>query len=105
VAGVLLSGGGGGRMFGGSSGFRPPLGARLGPPFRSESQAGGEKAPDPLAKELSCPSVSIRAGASTYAVGLPGKPATGSDLRYQASITRTARDCTLNSGQITARIG
>jgi hypothetical protein len=49
--------------------------------------------------------VSIRAGASTYAVGLPGKPATGSDLRYQATITRTARDCTLNSGQITARIG
>ncbi len=39
------------------------------------------------------------------AVGLPGKPAVGSDLRYQASITRTARDCTVNNGQITARIG
>lgn len=55
--------------------------------------------------DLTCPPVSIRAGASTYAVGSPGKPATGSDLRYQVTITRTARDCTLNAGQITARIG
>ena len=52
-----------------------------------------------------CPPVSIRAGASTYAVGLPGKQAAGSDLRYQATITRTARDCTQNGDQITARIG
>ena len=36
---------------------------------------------------------------------LPGKPAVGNDLRYQATITRTARDCTQNGGQITARIG
>src|ERR1700723_307033 len=27
------------------------------------------------------------------------------DLRYQATITRTARDCTRSGGQITARIG
>jgi hypothetical protein len=52
-----------------------------------------------------CPPVSIRAGASTFAVGAPGKPATGSDLRYQATITRTARDCTKTGDQITARIG
>ena len=49
--------------------------------------------------------MTIRAGASTYAVGLPGKQATGNDLRYQATITRTARDCTAVGGQITARIG
>ena len=54
---------------------------------------------------LTCPDVKVRAGASTYAVGLPGKTAAGSDLRYQATITRTARDCNLNGGQITARIG
>jgi hypothetical protein len=54
---------------------------------------------------LTCPDVKVRAGASTYAVGLPGKTAAGSDLRYQATITRTARDCNLNAGQITARIG
>ncbi|MEA2943795.1 MAG: hypothetical protein QOD09_4324, partial [Bradyrhizobium sp.] len=33
------------------------------------------------------------------------KQAVGSDVRYQATITRTARDCNLNAGQITARVG
>jgi hypothetical protein len=55
--------------------------------------------------DLSCPPVSIRAGASTYAVAAPGKQPVGNDLRYQATITRTARDCTRNGDQITARIG
>jgi hypothetical protein len=54
---------------------------------------------------LTCPPVSIRAGASTYAVAAPGKQAVGNDVRYQATITRTARDCTQNGGEITARIG
>jgi hypothetical protein len=49
--------------------------------------------------------VSIRAGASTYAVAAPGKQPVGNDLRYQATITRTARDCTRVGDQITARIG
>jgi hypothetical protein len=55
--------------------------------------------------ELNCPPVSIRAGASTYLVGEPGKPAVGDAVRFQASITRTSRDCTINNGQITDRIG
>jgi hypothetical protein len=55
--------------------------------------------------DLNCPDVSIRAGASTYAVGMPGKEATGADLRYQVSITKTARDCTRNGDTITARVG
>ena len=55
--------------------------------------------------EDSCPPVAIRAGASTFAVGPPGKQATGNDLRYQATITKTARDCRLNGGDIVARIG
>jgi hypothetical protein len=54
---------------------------------------------------LTCPDVKVRAGASTYAVAAPGKQPVGSDVRYQATITRTARDCNLNAGQITARIG
>ncbi len=55
--------------------------------------------------DLTCPPVSIRAGASTYAVAAPGKQPVGNDLRYQATITRTARDCTRTGDQITARIG
>jgi len=38
-------------------------------------------------------------------VAEPGKQAVGNDLRFQATITRTARDCTQTGDQITARIG
>ena len=105
VAGASLSGCGGGSMFGASSDSSPSIGDRFGQLFGSKSQAVGEKAPAPVDNELICPPVSIRAGASTFAVGAPGKPATGNDLRYQATITRTARDCTQTGDQITARIG
>jgi hypothetical protein len=76
---------------------------------KSDEPAQGAPAPGAPDKQippdLYCPPVSIRAGASTYAVGLPGKEAVGNDLRFQATITRTARECDYNSGQITARIG
>jgi hypothetical protein len=64
-------------------------------PGEGQSDTGG----------LTCPDVKVRAGASTYAVAAPGKQAVGSEVRYQATITRTARDCSLNAGQITARVG
>ena len=105
VAGIMLSGCGGGSMFGGSSDSGPSIGDRFGQLFGSRSQAVGERAPAAVDNELECPPVSIRAGASTFAVGSPGKPASGNDLRYQATITRTARDCTTSGGEIVARIG
>jgi hypothetical protein len=56
--------------------------------------------------EADCPLVKIRAGASTYGVAPPGKQPVASELNYQATITRTARDCRrVNGGQIAARIG
>ena len=56
--------------------------------------------------ELDCPLVKIRAGASTYGVAPPGKQPVASELNYQATITRTARDCRrVDAGQIAARIG
>ncbi len=55
--------------------------------------------------ELNCPPVSIRAGASTYLVGEQGKPAVGDAVRFQESITRTSRECSINAGVITARVG
>ena len=104
VAGAL-SGCGGGSMFGASSDSSPSISDRFGQLFGSKSQAVGEAPPPAVDNELTCPSVSIRAGASTYAVAAPGKQAVGNDLRYQATITRTARDCTQTGDQITARIG
>jgi hypothetical protein len=106
VAGIVLSGCGGGSTLGSSSNSGPSIGDRFSQLFGSKSQAVGEAAPPPAAEsELTCPPVNIRAGASTYTVAAPGKEPVGNDVRYQAIITRTARDCTLNNGQITARIG
>ncbi|WP_152535612.1 hypothetical protein [Bradyrhizobium sp. Ai1a-2] len=85
---------------------------------RFKSLFGGSKSEEPAEKpaappaegqssqsDVLCPPVAIRSGASTYAVGAPGKEPVGSDLRFQATITRTARECALNGNDITARIG
>jgi hypothetical protein len=55
--------------------------------------------------DLTCPPVTVRAGASTDAVAAPGKQPVGNDLRFQATITKMARECSVNGGVITARIG
>jgi hypothetical protein len=55
--------------------------------------------------EDNCPPVTIRAGASTYAVAAPGKQPVGNDVRYQATITKTARECRKDGDDIVARIG
>jgi hypothetical protein len=69
-------------------------------PAEGQGQGKGQSASD-----LTCPPVAIRAGASTYAVAAPGKQPIGNDLRFQATITKTARECSINGGEITARIG
>jgi len=75
-------------LFGGKKEEPPPL------------VQGGEPAP-----EIDCPQVTIRAGASTYAVAAPGKQAVGNDVRFQATIGKLARECVKAGGEITARIG
>ena len=101
-----------GSMSGGSSGSpstSSSFGSKFSQLFGSNSQeASTSSSPSTQAtqnSDLTCPSVAIRFGASTLAVGMPGKPASGNDLRYQGSITRTARDCNLQNGQVTVRIG
>jgi hypothetical protein len=83
----------------------PTISDRFSQLFGGKSQAVGELAAASDGTELDCPVVKIRAGASTYAVAPPGKEPVASELRYQATITRTARDCRRSSGQIIARIG
>jgi hypothetical protein len=84
------------------------LGDRFKSLFGGKSEEPAEGAPPPAPEgenDLTCPPVSIRAGASTYAVAAPGKQPVGNDLRFQATITRTARQCTKTGDQIIARIG
>jgi hypothetical protein len=108
AAAAVLSGcGGGSNIFSApaDSGSIPSISDRYNQLFGSRSQAVGEAPPAADGTELDCPVVKIRAGASTYAVAPPGKQPVAGELRYQATITRTARDCTRSSGQIVARIG
>lgn len=105
---ACLLAGCGGATFGGSSPDSPGITTRFRQLFGSRSQdAGTPAAAQPQAQsDLTCPGVSIRAGASTLQVGLqPGQTPNASELRFQGTITRTARDCSVSAGQITARIG
>jgi hypothetical protein len=78
---------------------------------RFKSLFGGKKdePPPPVSAEpkpeVNCPQVTIRFGASTYAVAAPGKQAVGNDVRYQASIGKLARECIKAGDEITAHIG
>jgi hypothetical protein len=82
--------------------FKSLFGGKSDEPAESAAPAGPKSQIPP---DLFCPPVSIRAGASTYAVAAPGKQPVGNDLRFQATITKTARECDYNAGEITARIG
>lgn len=75
--------------------------------FGGKSDEPAQPAPgQPAADDdVDCPQVTVRAGASTYGVGATGKPAVGNDVRFQASITKMARECIRNGSEITARIG
>jgi len=73
----------------------------------SSEEKPKEAAPSETTSEsdLTCPPVTVRAGASTFKIAVPGKEAVGNDLRYQATITKIARECSINAGEITAKIG
>jgi hypothetical protein len=79
--------------------------------FKSLFGGKSDEPPPPIvdnkgpAPDINCPPVGIRAGASTFAVAAPGKEAVGNDVRYQATITKTARECIKNGGEINAHIG
>jgi hypothetical protein len=52
-----------------------------------------------------CPTVDIRAGASTLSVATKTQQATAGDLRYQLTFTQTARQCALAGGTVRIRVG
>jgi hypothetical protein len=67
--------------------------------------AGAAAAAAQRAATEDCPTVDVRSGASTYAVGPPGAEPTATTLRYQATIARTARECTVLAGNMTVKVG
>jgi len=88
------------------------IGDRFSELFGSKSQAVGEASPkqassgqSPSNSSFDCPPVLLRDGAVTIAVGANGVSAGPSDVHYQATIARTARECALNGGQVLAKVG
>jgi hypothetical protein len=69
-----------------------------------DAAGGATAAIDP---SYDCPSVIVRIGASTLLIG--SKPGQGEpnplDVRYQGSIIRTARECHVNAGIVTMKVG
>jgi hypothetical protein len=67
-----------------------------------DAGGGGEQSTD-----VDCPDIQIRSGAATLMIG--SKPGEGEpsalDLRYQASIIRTARECRVSAGVMTIKVG
>jgi hypothetical protein len=62
---------------------------------------------DAANNDTPCPDVTVRTGAATLMIG--SKPGEGEpsalDLRYQGTIINTARECHVNSGLVTMRVG
>jgi hypothetical protein len=59
---------------------------------------------DAAAMGVECPSVGIREGASTLSVNAPGETS-ALNLRYQATIARTARECAVLGATLTIKVG
>jgi tRNA-binding EMAP/Myf-like protein len=116
AAGLLLANCGGGgpalgdrfsQLFGSGSAASTNSNAQLvGTPPAAFGGSGGAAAPQGGTYQ-DCPGVAIREGASTLQVGAKGAGAVSdnNELRYQGTITRNARDCTLIGGQVNARVG
>jgi hypothetical protein len=82
--------------------FKSLFGGKSDEPAQSKPAPGpGQPADD----DVDCPQVTVRAGASTFAVGANGKQAVGNDVRFQATITKMARECARSGGDITVRVG
>ena len=63
--------------------------------------ASGERA----SPEIECPGVDLRAGASTLGIAAKPNAPTAGDLRYQLSFVQTARECMVQPGSMTIKVG
>ena len=57
------------------------------------------------APDFECPGISIRGGASTMSVSANPSEDSAMNLRYQAGLGQTARECKLNGQTLTMRVG
>jgi hypothetical protein len=58
--------------------------------------------PDP---DLDCPTIDVRQGAATLQMTATGKGPAAGTLRYQVSVSRTARECAVAGGTMSVKVG
>jgi hypothetical protein len=68
------------------------------PPSAQQQQANAPR------QELECPIIEVRSGASTLTVHGPGD-AVATNVRYQATIGQTARECAVLGATMTMKVG
>jgi hypothetical protein len=85
----------------GGSGFRERMSA-LFSSTSSDSEAQALAAVDP---NQNCPVTDIRGGAATLRLAAQGREVTQENLRYQATIARLARECSVQGPTMTVRVG
>lgn len=70
---------------------------------------GKPVAPEPVdpntQAELECPGVTVRSGAATLSVTVPGAESGPMSTRYQATIGQTARECAALGGVMRMKVG
>jgi len=71
----------------------------------SSQPAGGQKVAGGPNPDVDCPNVDVRSGASTLAVNAPGAEPNATNLRFQASIAQTARECAVLGATMTIKVG
>jgi hypothetical protein len=89
-----------------ASGSASPFGDRMRAFFSHQPATTDPGHSAGVAAAADCPGIEIRPGASTYSVGAgPGGGATPTTLRYQAVIANTARECAVQGGTMTIKVG
>ncbi len=108
---LLLGGCSSGGLFGGPTASSPDAAAPqpsggLGPitGFLSSSSAKAPQMAAGAQPNVNCPTVEVRRGAGTMAVG-PSGDKSAMLLKYQVEFTRQARECTVIAGNMVMKIG
>jgi len=84
----------------------PSWGTRISSFFSRATPGVSQPAsPTPSAPEVECPGVDIRPGASTLNIAVRPDQATAGDLRYQLSFGQTARECRVQDGTMSIKVG
>jgi hypothetical protein len=83
----------------------PSLADRMSNLFGSSRPAAAQASGAPSSDDIDCPNVDIRPGSATLAIAGRGAESSALDLRYQATIGRTARECALLGATMTIKVG